>query len=118
MPKYTFECGACKSTVQKFVAVDKKTAKCRCGNGMNRKMPKLSGHAQVTETVDKYTNRKWKQDQEDILEERKADYFWSVEVPRFVNSGTYSIETMLEMGWIYFNDKEEVQIRTKPPQKD
>lgn len=118
MPKYTFECGACKVSVQKFVAVDKKTVECECGESMGRKMPKLSGHAQVNETIDKYTNKKWKQDQEETLEERKANYFWKVEVPRKVNSGTYGIDTMLEMGWIYFDDKEEVQIRTTPPQKD
>jgi hypothetical protein len=81
-------------------------------------MPSLNGKSTVTEVVDKYLGQTHIEDQRKILEDRKQDYYWAVEVPRFVNSGTYSLETMLENGWVYLNDKNEMIIRTKPPHKD
>lgn len=82
---------------------------------MKRQMPKLGGQSQVNETVDEYTGITWKDGQRDAIKERKDKYYWEVEVPRMVNSGTYSIETMLEMGWVYFNDKDEMCVNNKPP---
>lgn len=79
-------------------------------------MPMLRG-LKNTETVDKFTNKKHISDHEEILAERKADYYWEVEVPKMVNSGTYSLETMLEQNWVYYNEKGELVTRTKPPQK-
>ena len=118
MPKYTFECSDCDYIVQRIVPVKTKTLHCKCGKEMKRRLPVLAGSTQVNEVVDKTTGKRWKQDQTEILEERKEDYYWSIEVPRMVNSGKYSIETMLEMGWIYFDDKEDIKVRTKSPQKD
>ena len=79
-------------------------------------MPSLRG-LKTTETVDKYTNRKHISDHDNVLKERKLDYYWSVEVPKMVNSGTYSIETMIEQGWVYYDEKGNLITRTKPPQK-
>jgi hypothetical protein len=79
-------------------------------------MPNLSG-LKNTETVDKFTNKKRVENQEDILKERKADHYWEQVVPKLVESGTYSLETMLEQGWVYYNEKNELVTRTKPPQK-
>ena len=116
MPVYVYICKNCSNEEKIFASVKCKILPCKvCKEYMSRKMPVLSGHVQVSEIIDKYTNKKWKQDQEEILSDRKAEYFWRVEVPRMVNSGTYSIETMLENGWIYFDDKEQVHVRTKPP---
>ena len=83
---------------------------------MDRQLPKLRG-LKNTEVVDKFTNRKHMVDQKEVLDERKADYYWEVEVPKMVNSGTYSLDTMLEQNWVYYNEKGELVTRTKPPQK-
>ncbi len=56
-------------------------------------------------------------DHQEILQERKADHYWEVIVPDMVNSGTYTIETMLEQNWVQFNEKGEMIINTKPPGK-
>jgi hypothetical protein len=87
-----------------------------CKTPMKLQMPNILGQ-EVRETVDAMTGSKWIQDQQEIIKERKADYFWSIEVPRMVNSGTYSIETMFENGWVYYNEKGDLVTRTKPPQK-
>jgi len=57
------------------------------------------------------------QDYDEILKERKADYYWGTIVPEMVDSGTYTIETMLEQNWVYYNEKNELVTRNKPPQK-
>ena len=86
-----------------------------CEAEMNRQLPSLNGPAEVRETIDKLSGVEWKQDQKEILKGRRDDYYWSVEVPRMVNSGKYSAETMLENGWIYIDDKGQVHTHTKPP---
>lgn len=115
MPKFTFIC-KCGNTTQKFVSTSQHTLKCdKCDLYMTREMPKLSGPAEVRETVDKHTNTKWKKDQKEMIDERKEEYFWTVEVPRLVQ--TYSLETCLEQGWCYIDDNGKVQLHTKPPHK-
>lgn len=79
-------------------------------------MPTIRG-LKNTETVDKFTNKKHFSDQKEIINERKLDYYWEVEVPKMVNSGIYELDTMLEQGWVYYNEKNELVTRTKPPQK-
>jgi hypothetical protein len=83
---------------------------------MKRQMPKLRG-LKNTETVDKFTNKKHINDQKEIVNERKLDYYWEVEVPKLVDSGIYGLDTMIEQGWVYYNEKHELVTRTKPPQK-
>ena len=83
---------------------------------MVRQMPKVRG-LKVTEVTDKFTNKKHIQDHENVLKERKSDYYWSTVVPEMVDSGTYTIETMLEQGWVSYNEKGELITNTKPPEK-
>ena len=118
MPKYTFKCKSCGSEKQVFASRKRTCTPCKeCGEYMDRQMPVLAGHAQVKETVDKLTNKKWVDNQTEILEDRQQTHYWKHEVPRLVNSGTYSLETMLEMNWVYFDEKDQLQTRTKPPVK-
>jgi hypothetical protein len=82
---------------------------------MERLLPKLNGGSSVSEVVNKYTGQTQKQDQSIMVKERQAKYYWSVEVPRMVASGTYGVDTMLEQGWIWFDDKKQMRVHTKPP---
>lgn len=118
MAKYTFACPSCKNSTQKYGGPDSGVNyNCsQCGTTMVRQMPKLAG-LKTTEVVDKYTNAKQVTDQKELLSERKLDYYWEKLVPEMVNSGTYSIETMLEKGWVYYDEKKNLVTRTKPPQK-
>jgi intracellular sulfur oxidation DsrE/DsrF family protein len=116
MPKYTFICQKCGKSIQKYAAASQRFNQCECGQQVERQMPNLAG-TKTTETVDKLLNRKHTVDQENSMKERKLTYYWEVEVPNMVNSGVYSIETMLEQGWIYYNEKGELTTRTKPVQK-
>lgn len=117
MPKYTYKCPKCNSELQKFASISDKTIPCECGNDMQRQMPKIKG-PKVTETVDKYTNKKHIDDQESIRKERKLDYYWKHEVPKMVESGVYGLDTMLEKGWVYYDEKGNLVTRTKPPEKE
>src|SRR5690606_3461972 len=110
MPKYKFVCDFCGKEIYKFVKASRSEIACTssCEGTMKRALPTLNGPTDVTEVVDKYTGTTWKQDQKDILKERRDEYYWTVEVPRLVNSGIYSIETMLENGWVYFDDKKQM----------
>jgi hypothetical protein len=84
---------------------------------MARNHPTLNGPSNVTEVVDKYTGIKQRTDQSLDIKQRKDEYYWTVEVPRLVNSGTYSVETMLENGWIIIDDNHQIKIQNKPPHK-
>lgn len=117
MPKYTFQCSSCNVRTQKYTNQSVKDIVCpECFAMAERLLPAISG-AKTNETVDKLFNRKHVSDQKNIIKERKLDYYWEVEVPNLVNSGVYSIETMLEQGWVFYNEKNELVTRTKPPEK-
>jgi len=117
MPKYTFICNSCKKSIKKYVNKNTDHIICDdCSTRADRQMPSLAS-SKTTETVDKMLNRKQTDDYSSSLKERKLDFYWQVEVPKMVNSGIYSIETMLEQGWIYYNEKGELVTRTKPAQK-
>jgi len=81
---------------------------------MERQMPITNSPVQVNEVIDPYTNKKWQQDQQQMLDARNDEHYWSVEVPRLVNSGTYSMETMLEQGWLVYNEKHELVLGKAP----
>ena len=117
MPKYTFLCSECGSSTQRYVSRKTRELDCACGAKMLRQVPRLSGPPEVKETVDKFFNVQLPQDHKEQIRERSDEYYWSVEVPRLVNSGKYSLETMLEMGWVYFDEKNQLQVQTKPPSK-
>jgi hypothetical protein len=116
MPKYSFACTKCGKLTKKYVLASQKFNQCDCGETVERSMPNISG-TKTTETVDKLLNRKHIDGQANALKERKLDHYWEVEVPNMVDSGIYSIETMLEQGWVYYNEKGELAPRTKPIQK-
>jgi len=118
MPKYTFKCES-GHTVQKIVSAKVREIECNhegCTNSMCRQPPRLQ-QSDVEETIDKYFGTKQRPDQKDVVQQRRDEFYWTVEVPRLVNSGTYTVETMLEMGWIYLDVKNQVQINNKPPNK-
>ena len=118
MAKYTFKCDKCGSLEKKFTDVSTKQIECHvCKNQMNRQMPILKG-LKTTETVDKYTNAKHVDGHKEMVSERKSDYYWAVEVPKLVDSGIYELGTMLQQGWVYYDDKHNLVTRTKPPQKE
>lgn len=116
MPKYTFKCDKCSKERQIYVSTSTKNYTCECGTEMNRQMPKIGG-TQVNELHDKYSNRSLVQDHKEIVNERKVDHYWAVEVPRMVDSGIYELDTMLEKEWVYYDEKHNLVTRTKPPQK-
>lgn len=115
MPKYTFECQKCQEKTQKYCPSAAMVFMCSCGGELKRQPPRIIG-ADVTETVDQYTNVKWKQNQEEMLHERSMDHFYEHEVPRLINE--YSLKVCLEEGWLYYDEKGQLQIRKKPPQRD
>jgi len=82
---------------------------------MDRLPPSLNGAVSITEVVNKYTGQTQKQDQSIMVKERRAIYYWSIEVPRMVSSGVYGVDTMLQQGWIWFDDNKQMQVYTKPP---
>lgn len=120
MPKYTFTCHNCGESKQQLITdLSIKEFPCsNCDSAMIRQMPTLSGKAGVTETVDTHTNVKWGDDHIKSMEDRKREHYWEVEVPRMVNSGTYSVMTMLENKWVYFDDKGQLVTRTRPPETE
>lgn len=120
MPKYTFECPKCGRSEQSYVPTHVKTISCYvCApdkeTWMKRKLPTLSGNPDITEVIDDYTGKTVKQDQSTMVKERHDKYYWGVEVPRMVKSGVYGVDTMLENGWIWFDDHNHMQIHDKPP---
>lgn len=119
MPKYTFKCSL-GHTVQKYTSSKTTGFPCEegyCSAVMVRQMPTLNGPADVTETVDKYMGVTWRPDQKEQVKQRRDEFYWTVEVPRMVASGTYTVETMLENGWITLDDHGHVQVNNKPPSK-
>ncbi len=115
MPKYRFTCPKCNKEKSTYTSASKKTIKCKCGNDMKRELPNLSGSPKVLEIVDKYSNVKHQANQTKIIQDRRNVYYWAVEVPKMVESGVYSMETMMEKLWIYYDEKGNLQTRTKPP---
>lgn len=116
MPKYTFKCDKCQYEEQMYVSIQTKQCPCSCGSLMDRQMPKIGG-TQVNELQDKYSNKTLVQDHKEIVAARKLDYYWSVEVPKMVDSGVYELDTMLERDWVYYDEKHNLITRTKPPQR-
>jgi len=117
MAKYTFKCEHCNTVKQTYASLSTQTIICSCGNKMLRQMPILNGPSKVTEVVDKYTGRTWMRDQEQEVKMRRDDYYWSIEVPRFVSSGVYAIDTMIENGWIWIDDNDQIQVYTTPRER-
>lgn len=116
MAKYTYYCTTCNKEEHKIVTDRHRTIQCSCGTTMSRMMPRLSPST-TEEIVNTHTNQAHIKDQGTIVKARRDEYYWSVEVPRLVNSGVYSIDTMLENGWITLGDDKQIVINTKPPHR-
>lgn len=117
MAKYTYKCTACSLEFQKHASISTRVFNCiECGEEAKRLMPKLN-NSNITEVVDKKSGVTRIPDQDDVLKERKEEFFWTVEVPRMVNSGVYGVDTMLENGWIELDDMGKIIIMDKPPHK-
>jgi hypothetical protein len=117
MPKYTFKCPD-GHTTQLMISSDIKTFPCTenlCFETMTRQLPVLNGPSNVTEIINKTTGVAWRPDQKEEVKQRREEYYWTVEVPRLVASGTYALDTMLENGWIWVDDNKQIHVNTKPP---
>ncbi len=116
MAKYRFQCEKCGTIALCYASVETEVLSCRaCGADAKRLFPNI-GSKKVTEKVDTFLNVRQEEDHKKQLEDRRTEYFWEVEVPRFVQSGTYSMETMLAEGWLVYNEKGELVIG-KPKKK-
>ncbi len=119
MPKYTFQCTSCDNKKQVFTSLKTKTIACeKCQAEMNRQMPVLAGSSEIRETVDSHVGVSWTENQQKLVSDRKQTFYWEIEVPKMVNSGVYSLETMLENRWVYYDDHGNLVTRTKPPQAE
>ena len=119
MPKYTFKCSL-GHTIQKFTPKNVQAFPCEqefCSAVMEKQLPTLNGPSNVTEVIDKNSGITHRRDQKEEVKARREEYYWTVEVPRFVASGTYSLETMLENGWVWVDDNLQVHINTVPPHR-
>jgi len=118
MPQYTFKCPQGHEFSQ-FVASTIREVKCKvCEEDAKRLLPKLAKHSEVLESMDSFTGKQYRTDAKSMIQERNQNHYWSVEVPRLVASGEYPLETMLSNQWVYYSDKGELEIRTKPPNSD
>lgn len=84
---------------------------------MDRMIPRLNGAVESLETVDKESGTKWRADHNEDLKARSDLYFWKHHVPRLVDSGVYSLETLLQNGWVIVNAKGQIEVQTTPPNK-
>lgn len=116
MPKYRFTCDTCEAGIVKYVPASTLSIVCsKCGADMTRQLPSSVEPSTVKEVVDPYTNTRLPPDNKEILESRRSDYFWAVEVPRLVQE--YSPEHCLKEGWTYYDEQGNIKIHTKPPHK-
>jgi len=117
MPKFRLICSKCKKEVTKLIPKKWDNLPCDCGGILQKQFP-TSGTKVVTETTNQITNTRKMEDLDINIKERQGKYFWEVEVIRLVNSGIYSLDTMLSNGWVFYNDKGELETRTSPPKKE
>lgn len=116
MAKYRFQCEKCSYVFERYTSTSVEVLSCKeCGADAKRLFPNI-GCKKVTETVDPYLNVRHEEDHKKQLQDRRSQYFWQVEVPRMVQSGIYSTETMLAEGWLVYNEKGELVIG-KPQKK-
>lgn len=116
MAKYRFQCEKCGTIALCYASVSTETLACKACDGNAKRLFPNIGSKKVTETVDSFLGVRQEDDNKKQLEDRRTEYFWEVEVPRFVQSGTYSMETMLAEGWLVYNEKGELVIG-KPKKK-
>ena len=113
MAKYNFYCEECGTDTIKYVSYLVKQITCECGAKADREIPQISGPATVKEVADPYTNIHLPLDNSEILETRRSEHFWKNEVPRLVQE--YPVEHSLQEGWLYLDEKGQIQLQTKAP---
>lgn len=115
MPKYRFHC-ECGAEVTKYTSASTSSLDCAsCHQQMQRQIPSHVEQSTVKELADAYTGIHLPPDNKEILDARRSEYFWSVEVPRLVNE--YPVEHSLQEGWLYLDERGKIQLQTKPPYK-
>lgn len=115
MPKYRFIC-SCGAETSKYTSASVLEIKCKlCNENMQRQIPSTVEGASVKELVDSYTGVHLPPDNKEILDARRSEYFWKVEVPRLVQE--YPAAHCLQEGWLYFDEQGKLQVQTKPPHK-
>lgn len=115
MPKYRFIC-SCDAEVSKYTSASTVSIKCtQCGSPMDRQVPSTVEQSTVKELVDSYTGVHLPPDNKEILESRRSEYFWKVEVPRLVMQ--YPADHCIKEGWMYVDEQGKLQVHTKPPHK-
>lgn len=115
MPKYIFTC-ECGAEISKYISASIFSIKCSyCSAQMSRQIPSHVEQSIVKELVDSYTGVYLPPDNTAILEARRSEYFWKVEVPRLVNE--YPIEHSIREGWLIYDEQGKLQVQTKPPHK-
>lgn len=116
MPKYRFTCRQCEAEIVKYVPASTLYAVCSvCGGDMQRLIPSTVEQSTVKEMVDSYSGIHLVPDNKEILEARRSEYFWAVEVPRLVQE--YPPDHCLKEGWIYYDEQGNIKVHTKPPHK-
>lgn len=116
MAKYTFLCDTCSLVRQVYGNSDLLTTVCTCGSNMTRQIPTISKPTSY-ERPDKLSSVRYIDNHQEEIKARKEQHYWEVEVPRFVASGVYTMETMLENGWVSIDDSGKMTTNTKPPQQ-
>lgn len=117
MAKFRFKCEHCNTTVEKYASSSTESLPCgNCSLEMKKQFPNI-GSRKTTERVNAFLNINHEEDHDKKLDDRRTKYFWEVEVPRLVESGTYSVETCLENGWLVYNEKGELEIGKGPLKK-
>ncbi len=117
MPKFIFICNKCGKEVVKIVPASWSFIGCECGGNLIKQFPNLKKTVNK-EKVEQTRNIDWIEDQEKMVKDRSLEEFYKHEVPKLVQSGTFSVKEMEQKGWIYKDEKGHFQIRTTPPSKD
>jgi len=116
MAKRTYKCLRCER-VQQLVGPRSASVVCdTCGEIMVVQMPIVSKPT-VHESPDKQSGKLWLDDHAQVMKDRKENYYWAVLVPRMVQSGVYSMETILQNGWAWIDDAGHMHVYDKPPSR-
>lgn len=115
MPKYTFQCTKCGHKKAAYANADTRSVRCQSCNSLAVRLPPSTNKANVTELIDPYSGVHLSPEYRNEMDQRSLDHFWAVEVPRLV--GEYPEAECIANGWLYRNEKGELCIQTKPPNR-
>lgn len=115
MPKYTYQCTKCGSKKSAYTNTNITTLSCKDCGSLATRLPPNTNKANVTELIDPYSGVHLSPEYRNEMDQRSLDHFWSVEVPRLC--GEYPEAECIANGWMYLNEKGELCIQTKPPNR-